>query len=110
MLTDCARYRFQADGRLRRSMETGETELGLPCYLTLTEHCIAVMLMETFDRLTRKEKYVWDVCSAAAYTQPLDPELTSQNTDLRPCEKHQPLFVVSILMSPSLVTLLRSHW
>ncbi|KAI0708684.1 AAA domain-containing protein [Earliella scabrosa] len=35
-------YRFQADGRLRRSMET------------------AVMLMETFDRLTRKEKYVWD--------------------------------------------------
>ena len=25
-------------------------------------HCvIAVMLMETFDRLTRKEKYVWDV-------------------------------------------------
>ena len=21
----------------------------------------AVMLMETFDRLTRKEKYVWDV-------------------------------------------------
>ncbi|KAI1792782.1 AAA domain-containing protein [Ganoderma leucocontextum] len=36
-------YRFQADGRLRRSMET------------------AVMLMETFDRLTRKEKYVWDI-------------------------------------------------
>ncbi|TFK81956.1 hypothetical protein K466DRAFT_501194 [Polyporus arcularius HHB13444] len=35
-------YRFQVDGRLRRSMET------------------AVMLMETFDRLTRKEKYVWD--------------------------------------------------
>ncbi len=24
----------------------------------------AVMLMETFDRLTRKEKYVWDVSSA----------------------------------------------
>ncbi|TBU30306.1 AAA domain-containing protein [Dichomitus squalens] len=36
-------YRFQADGRLKRSMET------------------AVMLMETFDRLTRKEKYVWDI-------------------------------------------------
>ncbi|KAF7366325.1 von Willebrand factor A domain-containing protein 8 [Mycena sanguinolenta] len=36
-------YRFQYDGRLQRSMET------------------AVMLMETFDRLSRKEKYVWDV-------------------------------------------------
>ncbi|KAF8150343.1 AAA domain-containing protein [Pholiota molesta] len=35
-------YRFQYDGRLQRSMET------------------AVMLMETFDRLSRKEKYVWD--------------------------------------------------
>ncbi|PFH48924.1 hypothetical protein AMATHDRAFT_148764 [Amanita thiersii Skay4041] len=35
-------YRFQYDGRLQRSLET------------------AVMLMETFDRLTRKEKYVWD--------------------------------------------------
>ncbi|KAF9485607.1 hypothetical protein BDN70DRAFT_847463 [Pholiota conissans] len=37
-------YRFQYDGRLQRSMET------------------AVMLMETFDRLSRKEKYVWDLC------------------------------------------------
>ncbi|KAI0943485.1 hypothetical protein AcW1_002637 [Taiwanofungus camphoratus] len=36
-------YRFQYDGRLKRSMET------------------AVMLMETFDRLTRKDKYVWDM-------------------------------------------------
>ncbi|OCH94642.1 hypothetical protein OBBRIDRAFT_817121 [Obba rivulosa] len=36
-------YRFQYDGRLKRSMET------------------AVMLMETFDRLTRKDKYVWDI-------------------------------------------------
>ncbi|KAJ6597514.1 AAA domain-containing protein [Mycena vulgaris] len=36
-------YRFQYDGRLQRSMET------------------AVMLMETFDRLSRKEKYVWDM-------------------------------------------------
>ncbi|KAF8624743.1 hypothetical protein AX17_007074 [Amanita inopinata Kibby_2008] len=36
-------YRFQYDGRLQRSLET------------------AVMLMETFDRLTRKEKYVWDI-------------------------------------------------
>lgn len=23
--------------------------------------CLAVMLMETFQRLSRKEKYVWDV-------------------------------------------------
>ncbi|CDO72121.1 hypothetical protein BN946_scf184962.g64 [Trametes cinnabarina] len=37
------KYRFQYDGRLKRSMET------------------AVMLMETFDRLSRKEKYVWDI-------------------------------------------------
>ncbi|KAJ7443890.1 AAA domain-containing protein [Mycena galericulata] len=36
-------YRFQYDGRLQRSMET------------------AVMLMETFERLSRKEKYVWDM-------------------------------------------------
>ncbi|XP_006455343.1 hypothetical protein AGABI2DRAFT_226806 [Agaricus bisporus var. bisporus H97] len=35
-------YRFQYDGRLQRSMET------------------AVMLMETFDQLSRKDKYVWD--------------------------------------------------
>ncbi|KAF8056895.1 AAA domain-containing protein, partial [Lyophyllum atratum] len=35
-------YRFQYDGRLQRSMET------------------AAMLMETFERLSRKEKYVWD--------------------------------------------------
>ncbi|GLB39985.1 putative von Willebrand factor (vWF) type A domain [Lyophyllum shimeji] len=36
-------YRFQYDGRLERTMET------------------AAMLMETFDRLSRKEKYVWDM-------------------------------------------------
>ncbi|KAF5377791.1 hypothetical protein D9757_008075 [Collybiopsis confluens] len=33
-------YRFQYDGRLQRT----------------------VMLMETFDRLSRKDKYVWDMC------------------------------------------------
>ncbi|PPQ92175.1 hypothetical protein CVT25_008949 [Psilocybe cyanescens] len=37
-------YRFQYDGRLQRSMET------------------AAMLMETFERLSRKDKYVWDMC------------------------------------------------
>ncbi|ETW77425.1 hypothetical protein HETIRDRAFT_156533 [Heterobasidion irregulare TC 32-1] len=36
-------YRFQYDGRLQRSLET------------------AVMLMESFNRLSRKDKYVWDV-------------------------------------------------
>ncbi|KAF8625067.1 hypothetical protein AX15_005549 [Amanita polypyramis BW_CC] len=36
-------YRFQYDGRLERSLET------------------AAMLMETFNRLTRKDKYVWDI-------------------------------------------------
>ncbi|EIW79654.1 hypothetical protein CONPUDRAFT_137936 [Coniophora puteana RWD-64-598 SS2] len=36
-------YRFQYDGRLRRSLET------------------AVMLMESFDHLSRKEKYAWDI-------------------------------------------------
>jgi len=36
-------YRFQYDGRLQRSIET------------------AVMLMETFDRLSHKEKYLWDI-------------------------------------------------
>ncbi|KZS88617.1 hypothetical protein SISNIDRAFT_417941 [Sistotremastrum niveocremeum HHB9708] len=36
-------YRFQYDGRLQRSLET------------------AVMLMETFSKLSRKDKYVWDM-------------------------------------------------
>ncbi|KAG6885080.1 hypothetical protein C0993_006041 [Termitomyces sp. T159_Od127] len=36
-------YRFQYDGRLQRSMET------------------AVMLMETFEKLSKKEKYTWDI-------------------------------------------------
>ena len=36
-------YRFQHDGRLLRSQET------------------AVMLMESFAKLDRKDKYVWDV-------------------------------------------------
>jgi len=36
-------YRFQYDGRLQRSLET------------------AVMIMESFNRLSRKDKYVWDI-------------------------------------------------
>lgn len=36
-------YRFQADGRLQRSLET------------------AVMLMESFNHLSRKDKYAWDM-------------------------------------------------
>lgn len=52
MLTLC-RYRFQYDGRLARSLET------------------AVMLMETFNRLTRQDKYVWDVCALLWSVLPL---------------------------------------
>ncbi|KAI0315297.1 AAA domain-containing protein [Amylostereum chailletii] len=36
-------YRFQYDGRLQRSLET------------------AVMIMESFNRLSRKDKYAWDM-------------------------------------------------
>ncbi|KAH7915875.1 AAA domain-containing protein [Hygrophoropsis aurantiaca] len=36
-------YRFQHDGRLKRSLET------------------AVMLMESFERVSRKDKYTWDM-------------------------------------------------
>ena len=40
-------YRFQHDGRLLRSQET------------------AVMFMESFSKLDRKDKYVWDVSKRA---------------------------------------------
>ena len=59
-LTDKCRYRFQADGRLRRSMETG-TVVMFASHVGICSSFVAVMLMETFDRLTRKEKFVWDV-------------------------------------------------
>jgi hypothetical protein len=56
------RYRFQYDGRLQRSLETGRFCHCLHQDLVRnTMGYIAVMLMETFDRLSRKEKYVWDV-------------------------------------------------
>lgn len=32
-----------------------------PFLISPYEYIAAVMLMETFDRLTHKEKYVWDV-------------------------------------------------
>jgi hypothetical protein len=56
------RYRFQYDGRLQRSMETGKRFLRRAHFL-FNVSMLAVMLMETFDRLSRKEKYVWDVSS-----------------------------------------------
>ena len=57
------RYRFQYDGRLQRSLETGkQTGHGKRKYGRLI-NVIAVMLMETFDRLSRQDKYVWDVSS-----------------------------------------------
>lgn len=57
------RYRFQYDGRLARSLETGELFWFQLQRNTVrsTDSSVAVMLMETFDRLTRKDKYVWDV-------------------------------------------------
>ncbi|KDR77148.1 hypothetical protein GALMADRAFT_246376 [Galerina marginata CBS 339.88] len=57
-------YRFQYDGRLQRSMET------------------AVMLMETFDRLSRKEKYVWDMCGHSGD----GPDITLTEVDKPPPE------------------------
>ncbi|PPR05936.1 hypothetical protein CVT24_006658 [Panaeolus cyanescens] len=57
-------YRFQYDGRLQRSMET------------------AVMLMETFDRLSRKEKYVWDLVAHSGD----GPDLVLTSPDKPPTE------------------------
>lgn len=54
------RYRFQYDGRLQRSLETGRRVFNT-CRNMELMITLAVMLMETFDRLSRKEKYVWDV-------------------------------------------------
>ena len=59
-------YRFQHDGRLLRSQET------------------AVMLMESFVKLDRKDKYVWDVSESAV----LNVGLGSLLIDLRSCEDH----------------------
>lgn len=50
-------YRFQHDGRLLRSQET------------------AVMLMESFAKLDRKDKYVWDVSKRAIQSDGLDSPL-----------------------------------
>jgi hypothetical protein len=47
-------YRFQHDGRLLRSQET------------------AVMLMESFAKLDRKDKYVWDVSERTVPNNGLD--------------------------------------
>ena len=45
---------------------------------------VAVMLMETFDRLTRKEKFVWDVSGlAGSYGR----VLTRLSADIRSCKK-----------------------
>ena len=50
-------YRFQHDGRLLRSQET------------------VVMLMESFAKLDRKDKYVWDVSKRAIQSDGLDSPL-----------------------------------
>jgi hypothetical protein len=54
-------YRFQYDGRLQRSLETGTYVLALSFIRISPDQITAVMLMESFDRLSRKEKYAWDV-------------------------------------------------
>ncbi|KAF9806900.1 hypothetical protein IEO21_08484 [Rhodonia placenta] len=59
-------YRFQYDGRLQRSMET------------------AVMIMETFNRLTRKDKYLWDVSGRSGDSPVISLiELDKPPTELR---------------------------
>ncbi|KAI0772733.1 AAA domain-containing protein [Trametes elegans] len=58
-------YRFQYDGRLKRSMET------------------AVMLMETFDRLTRKEKFVWDIYGHSGDSASIPLVETNQELEIR---------------------------
>ncbi|EPQ51988.1 hypothetical protein GLOTRDRAFT_132574 [Gloeophyllum trabeum ATCC 11539] len=60
-------YRFQYDGRLQRSMET------------------AVMLMEIFDRLTRKDKYVWDMYGHSGDS----PDIPLVESDKPPTEMHE---------------------
>ncbi|TFK52963.1 hypothetical protein OE88DRAFT_1733940 [Heliocybe sulcata] len=60
-------YRFQYDGRLQRSLET------------------AVMLMETFDRLTRKDKYVWDIYGHSGDS----PVIPLVESDKPPKEMHE---------------------
>jgi hypothetical protein len=42
-------------------MQTGERPEVMKLTKKHTKAIAAVMLMETFDRLSRKEKYVWDV-------------------------------------------------
>ncbi len=63
-------YRFQYDGRLQRSLETGTLYVGICLGLSDTTCSSAVMLMETFDKLSRKDKYVWDVriCASSSFT------------------------------------------
>lgn len=55
-------YRFQYDGRLQRSLETGRCYFYFHSRFAMVMIILkAVMLMETFDRLSNKQKYVWDV-------------------------------------------------
>ena len=58
-------YRFQYDGRLQRSLETGACAALLnQCYMRIMvdlPQISAIMLMESFNRVSRKEKYAWDV-------------------------------------------------
>lgn len=81
--TPFCRYRFQYDGRLQRSFETGTITTPV-LNLLITEHSAAVMLMETFNRLTRKDKYVWDVSCIQLYPVATSTHL-AQIPDVWPC-------------------------
>lgn len=62
-------------------METGKVNRSRHYQVPVIDNAIAVMLMETFDRLTRKEKFVWDVSGLVGlYVQ----ILTRLPTDIRP--------------------------
>jgi hypothetical protein len=67
-------YRFQYDGRLQRSLETGACAVILTND-TLLIWTLAVMLMESFDRVSRKEKYAWDVSDIPYSFQSLQAQM-----------------------------------
>lgn len=75
-------YRFQYDGRLQRSLETGKLRSEYED-LRFTHYSLAaVMLMETFNRLSRKDKFAWDV---SCHTPSLVVRVLMSLPDVRTC-------------------------
>ena len=64
-------------------METGKVNGSCHYQVPVIDSTVAVMLMETFDRLTRKEKFVWDVSGLAGLYRQL---LTRLPADIRTCK------------------------